>query len=280
MRASTTLARVATLAAAATLLFGACIRVDRVEPRSPNIYGTFRDDSGAALVGALVAIDAESNDKPCGRTTYHDVTDSAGVFRLQATTRVQKWLVLIPPIERFGNAYGICASPGGSAAPIHVAFTGRVPLAWRGEAPLDTLACMRFAAGGATHVVCEHPRDGTIQTGGHWSANGAAGSYRLIADAARAPNGVFLQWLDDAGRPVRTAALPFPPGKRPLISDASLGADSAGNVCVHVRATNETAHPFAWSAPKVDASFALGAPGVMRAVRKCARAPRAPLTGL
>lgn len=256
--------------AIAGLLFATgCLLANQVEPRSPNIYGTLRDDSGAPVAGAVVAIDRESSDEPCARTSYRDVTDSSGVFHLEATTRVQKWIVLVPPIERFANYYGLCISAAADSALVHVSYDGRVPLAWRSGPPLDTLACTRLTFNGASHAVCEKPAAPSIQTGGRWSANGTGGSYRLITDANHESGGVFLQWLDSAGRPVSTTQLSTPSGKYLMLQSATFGADSADEPCVHVRATNQVRHPFAWAQPKVDSSFALGAPGVLRPVRKC-----------
>src|SRR5690242_1068174 len=106
-------------ALAATLVVAAtsCIPVNDVEPLSPDISGTFIDDSARPVVGEMLAITEETWKQPCGKTVYRGTTDSAGLFHLDATTRVQKWIIIIPPVERFGNAYGLCVPPNAGDAP-------------------------------------------------------------------------------------------------------------------------------------------------------------------
>lgn len=256
------------LAAALVAATTACIPVNQIEPASPNIYGTFRDDSGAAIVGVPIAITDESWRDPCGHTVYHAVTDSAGVFHLDATTRVQKWLVLIPPVERFVNLYGVCVPSRTGDGATRVAYRGTVPLRWRTAPRVDTLACLRFVVRGAQRAVCGTPHDDRVQTGGRWSAGGTAGSYRLIADHAGRASGVFLQWLDRAGRPVATVDFPFPRGKHPEVDRAQLFSD-ATPTCVRVRTRNDPPHWYTSTPAALDSTFELGAPGVMRAVRGC-----------
>ena len=274
-RSAAALAVLASFAACGT----ACIPVNQVEPLSPDIYGTFVDDSARPVVGATMAIGDEASTRPCADPVYHGTTDTLGVFHLAATTRVQKWIMIIPPVERFGNAYALCVPSGVDVSPTVAAFEGRVPFVGPIAADVDTLSCLRFRVADTAHVVCASARrgelylvagaSGPIQSGGSWPDGSARGTYRLIHDPSRRDVGVYLQWLDANGIARSTVRFSFPPGRHPVVLEARLFPEALRAPCLRVRTQNDPPHWYSLHQATLDSTYELGPPGVMRAVRSC-----------
>src|SRR5206468_5420250 len=136
---------------------------------------------GTPLIGARVAITNDEGRTSCAHTSARTFTDSAGVFRFPPTTHIQRWIVLVPPVERFFNWYGVCAGPADSA--LDLAYDGSVRL--RGSADRsagDTLNCLQWTWRGRARATCTGPdAEDRVQWGGGWSDANGSGYYRLIA---------------------------------------------------------------------------------------------------
>lgn len=261
---------VAALPILATLLAATtgCIPVHQVEPASPNIYGTFVDDSARPVAGAEVAIAGGAWDHPCSNSSYHGTTDSAGIFRLHATTLVRRWDLLFPAMERWGNGYGLCVPLVAGGLPTTVAYAGVAYFSRQFRTHVDTLSCLRFTADGRPHVLCRSTEDAPMQSGGHWADGVSEGTFRLIIDPSHDSPGVYLEWLDRHGVARSTRSFDFPPGKHPTIVIATLFPNAMRAPCLHVR-TENLPHWYDWSRAALDSTFELGPPGVMHPVRAC-----------
>jgi len=270
------LVRVALVCSLALGANGCFLPTPFTEPASPLIVGHYRQRDGAPAVGARVAVTDDARDATCSKARALVATDSAGAFRLPATTVRRRGVFLVPAFERFANAYWLCASAADSV--LHMAYSGWVSLGER-PAALDSLACLEWAWQDEARVTCWEPEDSrTVQMDGRWEDAGGAGFFRLIVveitPDARKP-GVFLQWVepstDGTSERVReTVALPLAP--KPLeIEAATLRLTRAGATCVRVSSTGEAPHWWSAQQAREDAAFVLGAPGQMRRVRSCAR---------
>lgn len=114
---------------AALLPVTGCIPVHWVQPASPPLYGRFRQADGTPAAGAGVAVSSDYRDPNRARASHRAYVDSTGVFRLSPTTIVQRWVLVIPPVEHFGNGYHFCAGIDHSL--VHVAYQGSALAAWR-----------------------------------------------------------------------------------------------------------------------------------------------------
>jgi hypothetical protein len=258
---------------------GGCLPIPNAEPSSPVVVGQYVHRDGTPAVGARVAITDHSMDATCSRARALAVTDSAGAFRLPATTARRAIYPLVPPIDHFQNAYWLCASAADSV--LHMAYEGAVPI--RTRARPDSIACLEWAWQGEARVTCRRAGDrATVQVGGRWEDAGATGFYRLIvvpmAWDARKP-GVFLQWVERSGtgspeRVRETTALPLAPMLL-AIDAAELRLTREGPACVHVRSTGRARRFWSLGPASESLAVALGAPGQMRVVPSCVRADTA-----
>jgi hypothetical protein len=222
-----------------------------------------------------VAVTTGHRDATCARALERTTVDLAGVFRLRATTLRRRWLVLIPPIERFFNYYWLCA--GASDAVLAMAYHGRTSLGYRGGTAPDTVRCLEWPWQGRARVTCAGPHEkDALQAGGRWSDGATAGFYRLIVIRngwdARQP-GVFLQWVQSSGTDApevvqETIALPLAP-RLFEIEEARLEAAPGAPACVIVRSLGKRPRFFSPTPTFERVAAELGPPGQMRRVTAC-----------
>ena len=256
---------------------GCFIPVPFNEPGSPVVVGQYRQRDGTPAAGARLAVTHDPHDPAtCTDARVLAVTDSAGTFRLPATTVRRRGLLLIPPIERFWNSYGLCLSTADSA--LHLGATGAVMLGGSDHAKTDSLACLEWVWQDDAQIACWTAGDSTRPSeGGSWTDAGTTGFYRLIVvhvgrNVRHA--GVFLQWVERpaTGPPERvreTVALPLAP--RPLqIDSTALRFTNGGPACVYVHSTGWPRHWWSWGPVRERVAFILGPPGDMRPVPNCA----------
>lgn len=255
---------------------GCFIPVPFNEPGSPLVVGQYRQRDGTPAAGTRAAVTHDPYDAAtCNGARVLAVTDSAGTFRLPATTVRRRGLLLIPPIERFWNSYGLCLSTADSL--LRLAAVGAVSLGGRDRAKTDSLACLEWVWQDEAHVTCWTGGDSTqLPEGGSWANAGGAGFYRLIVVQVGQHvrhAGVFLQWVERpaAGPPERvreTLALPLAP--RPMqIDSTALRFTSGGRPCVYVHSTGRPRHWWSWGPVRHRVAFVLGPPGNMRPVPNC-----------
>ena len=251
---------------AAFLPVTGCIPVHQVEPASPPLYGRFRRADGTPAGGARVALTSHYNDPSCAKASERAFVDSNGIFRLRPTTAVLRWLVVIPPVERFGRGYHLCAGVDGSL--VNRAYEGYVALWDTSTVARDSLMCQEWIWQGRSQVTCAGPKDRALQSGGRWSDGAASGFYRVIVveDNAKA----FLQWVqrDSAGPPERVREMiELPLGKR--LTEVKLFAWPTGATCVKIRTTGPPAHWYTFWNDLRQIYLALGPPGQSHEVASC-----------
>lgn len=251
---------------------GCWLPVSFTERASPVVIGTYSQRDGTPAAGARVAVTSHSGDATCSRASERGTTDSAGVFRLRATTARRRGLWIVPAIERFGNAYWLCA--GATDTSLQRAYGGVVLFAV--ATPTDSITCLEWSWQGRTRVTCSGPHETrALQTGGSWTEAGASGFYRLIVVEAtwdaREP-GVFLQWVQRSDtsslETVReTVALPLVAGLIE-IEEVWFWLPRGRPVCVTV---DSRGTPTRWwkDQARERVAFELGPPGQMRRVTTC-----------
>ena len=114
-------------------LTGCVLPLNVTESGSPALVGIIRRDDGTPAIGARVAITNDQGRRSCAHTSARTFTDSAGVFRFPPTTRVQRWVMIVPAFERFFNWYGVCAGPTDSV--LELAYNGYVRLHYDSGGP-------------------------------------------------------------------------------------------------------------------------------------------------
>jgi len=252
---------------------GCVIPVNMTEPASPALIGVYHRSDGRPAVGARVAVMSHDGEAACARAVERTAVDSAGVFRLRSTTLRRRWLVLIPPIERFFNYFWLCA--GASDSLLGMAYYGRVPLGYSGAA-VDTVRCQEWAWQGRTQVTCAGPREeNALQTGGRWTDGATAGFYRLIVinehwDPLKP--GVFVQWVQSSDTHPRevvreTVAFPLVP-KLIEIEEARLEVGRDGLACVIIISRGNSRRWYRLEDVE-RVAMELGPPGEMRRVAAC-----------
>ncbi|MFL5613026.1 MAG: hypothetical protein ACJ796_05130 [Gemmatimonadaceae bacterium] len=259
-----------------TVALTACVLpLNVTESGSPALVGVIHRDDGTPAVGTRVAITNDQGHTSCAHTTARTFTDSAGVFRFPPTTLVQRWVLIIPPVERFVNWYGVCAGPADSA--LELAYHGIVSLQYGGErATVDSVNCLRWTWRGRARATCTGPRAvDRLQRGGGWSDANGSGYYRLIAAGLGSENGesgLYVQWVQQSatGSPevVReTVAIPLAPNSLSIL-EAKLFAENSGAVCVDVRALRRPPHWYS-VVDEVHEAIELRGPGDSRSVVSC-----------
>jgi hypothetical protein len=253
---------------------GCWLPIVLTEPGSPMVIGRYWQQDGSPAVAAGVAVTSRGDDATCARALDRGTTDSMGVFQLRPTTVRQRGIWLIPPIERFGRPYWLCAGPADSA--LQMAYGGGVALG-APDTEADSVTCLEWGWKGRTRVNCTGPgEEEAIQTASSWSGDGGRGFYRLIVidkpmwDARE--SGVFLQWVQQSETGPRetvreTVAFPMS-AKLPWIGEARFWLPGGRPPCVSV----ETSGPprSLWSGPHRERiAFELGPPGHMRRVATC-----------
>jgi hypothetical protein len=257
-------------------LSGCVLPANIHEPGSPALVGIVHREDGTPAVGARVAITNDDGRASCSHTSARTFTDSAGVFRFAPTTSVQRWVVLVPPIERFFNWYGVCA--GASDSTLELTHHGLVRLHNPSEGSVvDTLNCLQWTWRGRPRAMCTgRGAENTVQLGGGWSDARGSGFYRLIAvshGSASAPSGVYVQWVQhsDTGssETIReTIAIVLTPDMLSSL-EAQLLAERSGAVCVDVRIVRRPPHWYNFVDHEVHEAKELGAPGESHSVVSC-----------
>jgi len=265
---------------------GCFLPVNFTEPASPALVGIVRRSDGTPpAAGVRVAVSGDYRDETCARASERGATDAAGFVRLRATTVRVRWIMIIPPFERFVNFYRLCVGTTTTttttdARPAAV-YDGYVSLGYKYEdnvgAP-DTVRCLEWEWQARTRLTCAGPRNReTVQTGGSWvEPGGASGYYRLITtvdEKDAGSRGVFLQWVQrsDAGVPERvreTIELPLAP-RFLALEEARLWLRPGLLPCVSVASTGKSPRRFAWHNPRLVTVLELGPPGETRERASC-----------
>jgi len=244
-----------------------CIPVHLVEPASPPLYGRFRRADGIPARGARVAVTSDYKDPTCAHASQRAVVDSNGIFRISPTKVVRRWMVVIPPVEHFGNSYQLCAGMADSL--VHLAYNGYVLLHDTSAVARDSLMCQEWIWQGRSHVTCGGPTDRALQHGGSWSDGTASGFYRIIVveETAKA----FLQWVQrDSPGPAETVREMIELRLAPRLIDVKLWSWPTGAACVRIRSSGPPAHWYTfWNDVRVNVALALGPPGVVHEVPSC-----------
>jgi hypothetical protein len=247
----------------------ACIPYHRTEPLSPPVVGSIRYSDNAPASGMLVAVVGSNWRHPCRDATHWVTTDQQGNFEVPASYVQTRWLLILPPMERFFSVFDVCV--GRDSSSLTAAYTGRALL--RGGEPTDTVRCILWTAGGSPQQSCAGRSQQSVHTSGSWTTATSNGFYRLLVptDDSRAQE-AKLQWVQrldgDGERVVDSLALPLAP--MPLqIERAELHA-SAASTCVIVRSAGGKAHWY--SNPQVVATILdLGPPGHATPRPRCGR---------
>jgi hypothetical protein len=252
---------------------GCFLPIPFTERASPVVIGRYWHPDGMPSAHARVAVTSHHDDATCARALERATTDSMGVFRLRATTVRRRGLWIVPAIERFGNAYWLCA--GDADTPLQMAYAGSVSFVVPSTVP-DSITCLEWGWEGRRRVTCSGPNEArALQTGGSWNG-GAEGFYRLIvieaAWDAREP-GVFLQWVQrsdpSAGETVReTVALPLVAGLLE-IEEVWFWLPRGRPPCVSVDSRGKPPRFLSWGPGRERVAFELGPPGQMRRVTSC-----------
>jgi hypothetical protein len=175
-------------------LGGCFLPIHYTEAGSPIVVGEYRGPDGLPVAGASVAVTHDYDDLTCAKAAAGATTDDRGAFRLPSTTIQRRWLLLIPPIEKFANSYRLCIGAPDSLRP---AYGGPVALNAR-QAQIDSLACFAWTLEGRRRATCHRPGDRVIASGGAWSAGGESGWYRVVEVYDRWPHQqsrVYAQWV-------------------------------------------------------------------------------------
>lgn len=267
--------RAATASLLALVLAGCVLPLNVHEVGSPVLVGVVRRDDGAPAIGVRVAITNDYGRASCAHTSARTFTDSAGVFRFAPTTYVQRWVMLVPAVERFFNWYGVCA--GSADSLLELAYDGYVRLHYGGEgAAVDTLNCLQWSWHGRPRATCTGPgAEDRVQRGGGWSDARGSGYYRLIAVSHGSPSaesGVYVQWVEQSraspSESVReTIAISLTPDILSSL-EAKLFAESSGAACIDVRSVRMPRHWYNLE-DEVHVARELRAPGESRPVVSC-----------
>ncbi|HEY2377877.1 MAG TPA: hypothetical protein VGH98_18030 [Gemmatimonadaceae bacterium] len=257
------------------VLTGCVLPLNVKEAGSPALVGVVRRDDGRPAIGVQVAITNDQGRASCAHATARTFTDSAGVFRFAPTTLVQRWVMLVPAVERFFNWYGVCAGPADSL--LELTYNGLVRLHYGAEgSAADTLNCLQWTWRGRPRGTCTGPSaEDRVQLGGGWSDARGSGYYRLIGVSHGSPSaesGVYVQWVErrltGPSEVVReTMAISLTPDIFSSL-EAKLFAESSGAVCVDVRSVRMPPHWYSL-VDEVHEAKELGAPGVSRSVVSC-----------
>ena len=259
----------------ALVLTGCVLPLSVKEAGSPALIGIVHRDDGRRAIGARVAITNDGGRSACSHISTRTFTDSAGVFRFGPTIYVQRWVMLIPPVERFFNAYGVCAGPSDSA--LDFTYEGTVPLQGRKDAQrADTLSCLQWSWRDRPRTTCTGPQaEDQIQLGGGWSDARGSGFYRLIAVRRGVPgaeSGVYVQWVQraSAGQPesVRETIAIGPTPDMLQSLETKLFIRQSGAACVDVRSVRQPPHWYAL-VDQVHEAKELHAPGESNSVISC-----------
>jgi hypothetical protein len=253
---------------------GCVLPLNIPEAGSPVLVGIVHREDGTPAIGARIAITNEPGRSSCAHTSARTFTDATGVFRFEPTTFVQRWVVVVPPIEKFFNWYGVCA--GTSDSGLELTYHGRVRIHYGGEgSKVDTLNCLQWTWQGRHRATCTGPgAENTIQRGGGWSDAHGSGFYRMIAvshGSASAESGVYVQWVQygntGLSETVReTIAISLTPDMLSGL-EAKLFAE-LGAVCVDVRSVRWPPHWYSL-VDEVHEARELGAPGESHRVVSC-----------
>jgi hypothetical protein len=203
------------------------------------------------------------------------VTDSAGHFQLPTTTLRRRWILVVPPVESWWNAYALCVGPADTL--LEPAYQGIVVRGYKPHSAPDTLRCLEWEWRGRPRTTCSGPGAGdALQTGGRWRADDAAGFYRLIVTGKLtrlAEPGVFLQWVERRGTDgaaVVRETMELPLAAKPIaIEEATLRTPSGHAACVSLRSRGAKPHWYSGSQAVLKVSLELGPPGQMRQVPSC-----------
>ncbi len=123
-------------AAALALVVAGCLPIRWREPLSPAVAGVVRDESGDPAAGVRVGVATHYGGSTCERPAVEATTDSAGAFRLPATERRHRYVVLLPFDPAF-HPYGFCA---GDADSLHLVYHG--DRTWWGKQQ-ESVVCIR-----------------------------------------------------------------------------------------------------------------------------------------
>jgi hypothetical protein len=249
---------------------GCVLPVHMVEPASGAMYGRVLRRDGRPAAAARVAVTSDYKDPTCAHAKERSMTDSAGVFRLRPTQSVRRWLMLIPPMEHFGNTYWVCA---GTQDSLSVAYNGFAPAYDTSSVPRDTLTCQEWIWESRTHVTCAGRGDRALQSGGNWFDARGMGFYRLILvepSALERRPAAYLQWIQraDSATEIVREMIALPMASRPQeLNEARLWSRPIG-ACVSVRTTGL---PERWykSESKKRVALDLGPPGQFHEAESC-----------
>jgi hypothetical protein len=256
-------------------LTGCVLPLNVKEAGSPALVGIVHHDDGTPVIGARVAITNDQGRASCSHTSARSYTDSAGIFRLAPTIYVQRWVMLVPPIEKFFSWYGVCAGPSDSL--LELTYEDLLPLHYRAEAhAADTLSCLQWMWRDRPRTTCTgaHAED-RIQRGGGWSDARGSGFYRLIAvrhGSPSAESGVYVQWVQRSktGPPEvirETIGISLTPDILENL-EAKLFVESSGAACVDVRSVRQPPHWYSL-VDEIHEARVLRAPGESRSVVSC-----------
>ena len=215
------LAAVALGSACALGLAGCYLNVPWTVPASPALIGTYWRSDGTPAAGMRIAVTTRDRDSTCARAAERTSTDSSGTFRLPATQISRRGILLFPAFDHLGERYRVCAGIADSL--LRTVYDGflRTEQVRRGPVT-ETLACLDWSWQGRVSVSCAIRGDSTFVTGGHWSAGGTVGTYRVILiteidskgpDDTNTRPRLIVQWMQPSatgsGDTVRaTVALP------------------------------------------------------------------------
>ena len=262
------------------LLLSACVvPVNIIEPASPPLTGILYRSDGAPAAGARVALSNHPEDPDCSRPFARAITDTGGRFAFDPTTRRVRWILLVPPVERFFNAYNLCAARTDTA--LMFAYEGLVPLRSRGVQQRDSLSCIEWWWESRPNITCrgEYERD-ALQTGGSWTDGASSGWYRVIVARHRnarvvrrrlwrgvetEPPQVFVQWIQrtpDASRDSVRAIVSLPLAPRLIsLERVSLRVERDKPARVILRSTGRPRSSWSLSSGRECAIIELRAPG-------------------
>jgi hypothetical protein len=183
--------------ALSTFAGGCFLPIHYSETGSPVVVGEYRGADGRPVAGARVAVSHDYDDVACAKAVTETTTDDRGVFRLQSTTIRHRWLLVLPPMEKFFNSYRLCVGANDS---LRLAYGGPVSLSTK-RVQVDSLACFAWTLEGRARATCHRPEDRVVASGGAWSAGGESGWYRIVEVYDRWPHRhsrVYAQWIAPA----------------------------------------------------------------------------------
>ena len=133
------------------------------------------------------------------------------MISLERTTVERRGILLIPPAEKFGNPYWLCA--GASDSTLTLVYDGHGSLSPTSRA--DFLMCIEWTWEGRDRMTCSVRGEGSIVSGGRWTDGAAHGWFRVYRTAElRRMSGydrpvkgvaVYVQWIEESG-----SVPPFP----------------------------------------------------------------------